>query len=170
MAKSIEGIYSVFAAGTRSALWFVYGPGFAMYLGIAATGVASGEMGLVWGLSIFFIPLLPVLAILMLIYALYQCHIAALLFIPFVLAVLWFWLDEDRRLEAFFSIAVVTSLYTSLAGEWGPPDLLRVGCALGMLSALYAAIRLLPLMLQLVARERATEEEAEEQAVEEDRE
>ncbi len=164
----IDYPFSAISSGTRSALWLVYGPGFAMYLGILAAGVASDELNLVWGLSIFLIPFLPVLGILMLIYALYQFDMAVLLLIPFVLAVLWFWLDEDRRLEAFFAIAVVTSLYPSLAGEWGPLDLMRAGCALGALTALYAAIHFLPLMLQLVARERATEEEAEEQAVEED--
>ena len=168
MPSWVDYPFSAISAGTRSAIWLVYGPGFAMYLGVLAAGIASDEMDLVWGLSIFLIPFLPVLGILMLIYALYQFHVAALLFIPFVVAVLWFWLDEDRRLEAFFAIALVTSLYTSLAGEWGPPALMRAGCALGMLSALYVAIRFHPLILHLVARELTPKEEAEEQAVEED--
>jgi hypothetical protein len=137
-----------------------------MYVGLLLACVASGGLDILWGASFILIPLFPLLAVLAIVSAVFQFNLATLLVIPLMLAVFWFWLDEDHRLGSFFTIAVLTSLYPTVSGMWNPPA--EGVVVLGVLPLLYLAIRFHPQILRLVATELAPEEEAEEEWEDED--
>ena len=171
---------SAISSGTVALLWLVCGPGVAMYLGIVlAWGTTGGPPG-AGDVNLLFAPLLPVAAFLIALEVVRSGEWVALLVVPAIPAIPWFWIDGRRRIEAFFSIALLTGLSASkLGAPRGPwPGLLHAAYVLAGCVLPYVLIRFRSQLWALVVREMAPEEEGEaeaeaegeeeEQAIEED--